>query len=146
MTATLNSTYDQQSNIVFSCGSYDSPTLNADYGSSIQMGGAQSELAAFPPLCSGSPDAFFVWELELWNDWFYADVSGLNLGGMIWIDDDRSPTDDTLSHEMGHYLGLTPPIDADYGGLFERANELMNKWTPPNGYKILHSQVDIMNP
>ncbi len=144
MTASLNSIYDKQANIVFGCGSYDSPVLSADYGNSIEIAGDDDESSEFAQHCSGAPDVFFVWDLQYWNGYFYWHVNGLYGGGVVFFPDDSSGTDETLAHELGHYLGLLPPY-GDYTD-WSRHNEVMYKYTWPDGYKIMHAQVDIANP
>ncbi|MCB1102175.1 MAG: Ig-like domain-containing protein, partial [Kiritimatiellae bacterium] len=142
--STLNSIWMPQANVVFQKGSVDSPTVPTNLGSVVEWyptnpANEWDDIAAFRN--GSAPDVFFVWEYEQDGTPATDNADAAQLGGDILFEDNAgSQVGETMAHEMGHFLSVSP---ADYT---DRQDQLMHAYTDVRGQKITHAQVDQANP
>ena len=139
----MNDIWTKQANIVFTMGTVDSPTVPTDLGVRVEWASTEPANEWDNVVASrrgGAPDIYFVWDYEQGGP-AGTDADGAELGGDILMEDAAgADVGESLAHEMGHYLGITP---FDYA---DRPNQLMHKYADVRGRKILHDQVDQANP
>jgi len=139
--------WNVQANIYFEVGEQDvvdSQALDSDYGPYIEVGGASDEYNNVKQFVTGGPpDVFFVWNAVWWddNEQKYVDINGCADSHILLPDDNRVYD---FAHEFGHVFGLSYPIFADYNTP-GKENQLMYYASPPDGYKVMHYQVDVAN-
>ena len=142
--STLNTIWTPQANVVFQKGSVDSPTVPTNLGSVVEWyptnpANEWDDIVAFRN--GSAPDVFFVWEYEQDGTPATDNADAAQLGGDILFEDNAgSEVGETLAHEMGHFLAVSP---ADYT---DRQDQLMHAYTDVRGQKITHAQVDQANP
>jgi hypothetical protein len=150
----LNEIWTPQANVVFEKKLVDSPVVAKDMGSVVrfsrQLEGPPDNV---PPsehdwddvVAKADPGAnlniYFVWEYEQDNT---PNVDNTDAGtlGTDTVFEDSAGTDigETLAHEAGHLLGISP---SDYP---DRADELMHAFTDVRGCIIRKAQSDQANP
>ena len=141
----LNTVFTKQANVVFQKGTVDAPTVPADLGTEVRWwptnpSNEWDDVTAFRT--GVAPDVFLVWELEFTNAPVDTSADAATLSGDILFEDSISGNEGrNLAHEMGHYLGIDP---RDYTDASKSA-ELMF-YRADGGSKVLHSQVDQVNP
>ncbi|NBK25031.1 MAG: hypothetical protein EOM68_23775 [Spirochaetia bacterium] len=141
----LNAVFTKQANVVWEKGTVDSPAIPADLGTEVRWwptnpSNEWDDVIAFRT--GGAPDVFFVWELEFTNAPVDTSADAATLDGNILFEDSISGNEDrNMAHEMGHYLGIDPRDYTDTS----KSDELMF-YRSDGGSKILHSQVDQVNP
>lgn len=142
----MNAIWKSQANIVFTKFAVDEPTVLKDLGDVVEWYAAPAlnewdDVVAFG-VAGADLNIFFVWEYEQDGTPSTDNADAAELSGNILFEDNAgSEVGETMAHEAGHFLNVSP---SDYTDA-SRKDELMYKFTDVRGCKILKAQADQAN-